>query len=69
MNGKAPQNEGKGARIAAKKLEISGCAPYFRLAIDGHEITDVISYSLNEGTNGTILSLTIAITDSLEAQL
>ncbi|MEG1880393.1 MAG: hypothetical protein RR145_03645 [Oscillospiraceae bacterium] len=52
----------------AKSLYIGSNSNGCKIVVDGNEITDIMSYILEENATGATLTLVLSITDKIEVQ-
>lgn len=52
----------------AKSISIATKENTAKIIVDGNEINDVLAYGLTEDSEGAVLELKIAITDSVSVQ-
>ena len=55
--------------LMAKSVQITTSENAAKIVVDGNEISDVLEYELKEDQEGTILTLKILVTGSIEARI
>lgn len=58
----------KGGDNMAKTVSIATRENAAKIVVDGNEISDVLSYKLEEGPRSATLTLEIAVTETIEVQ-